>query len=357
MISWLRNLSKTVSGTKVSIAERGLKVRQALKLMKEGNLHPSELFPRLAAEKPTWFMPGGDGDGHPRMFGTIQGHPVGVIFSEYEVAATFMGQAPFQPEELGSYSLLQTLLRGGVKGLIINPGSEQVVLDYNHLRLLFREYALVEGAKLAGAWVPVRDDSLLVVELRDEVYTVPVFLSGAEAEAVCRQHGGVPTLVTWHRVRERCREVGADAAFLGYSFPEEVGVTRRQLTQLCADGQLDPLDRLEDEVKVSLGIANAAAIMRAMSQLEHVWTLVDGDGDFVQAGETFDIFTTCGQAEDFIKRVGAEGQAFPRYCPARPLFEAVAPKSPTVGINRAGSDSWLGFGDTLPFVVSLFHVQ
>lgn len=355
MLNWLRNLGKAKDESKETQRQEGLDLRGRLRGLAAGTHHPSQVFPQVASQKASWFMITRMGEEKPALALAVNNQRYGVIFSTEVTAAPFIKEAEHRVLEVQGYSLLQSYLRLGFRGLLIDPGSDQVVLDHDHVRLLFREYALVKGAGSRGAWVPAQDHSLLAVELGHSVYTVPVFLSEEDATGVCRQHGGNATFVPWQQVRARCREVGADAAFFGYSMPEQIGISRRQLSELCADGSLDPLDRLEDEVQQSLGIANAAAIVRAMSELEYVWTLADHEGDIVQAGSTFDIFTTCAQAEAFIQRIGASGQALPRYLPARPLFEALAPRSPSVGVNRGAGESWTGFGDTLPSVLRLYQ--
>lgn len=353
MLGWLRGLVRPLKATPVATPSHDDATRQALSDLQRGSLPPNVLFPRLAAEKRTWFTSGHPGNSKPAAFATVQGRPFGMIFSDHELATRFMAGSPLQPQETDGYAVLQMFLRAQVHGLIINPGTEKVMLDHNLLRLLFREYAMAEATKLGGAWVPARDGSLLVVGLEDGVYTVPFYLSEADAQAVSQREGGAPSFVAWQQIRDRCREARADAAFLGYGFPEGVGVTRRQIGHLCNDGWIDPLDKLEDEVSQSLGIANAGAIMQAMAELEYIWALVDDEGAVVQFGETATFFTSCGKAQDFISQMKAEGKAFAMPFPAAGLFRALAPSAPPVAINKGSEDSWIGFGDTLPRVVSM----
>jgi hypothetical protein len=237
--------------------------------------------------------------------------------------------------------------------VLINPGPDQVLLDRRHLRLLYREYA-VQHSRQSNLWAPSRNGSLLAVEMSLEgVMAVPAYLEQQDAVEMAQRHGGVATQVTWEQVRERCRQVSADAVLLQHGKPEEVPVSRRQLASLCADGAVvDPLDAVD----VALGITGherAAAVCESLARCERIWVIADRDRDVVTIGNVFDLFTSATDAAVLIRRLGLSGKAVPLIVPAQGLFEAMAPKGVPVAVNRGGGVSWQGDERALTTIAAL----
>lgn len=72
---------------------------------------------------------------------------------------------PHQFESINAIDLIKATLRNDLAGLVLDPGTLDLVINGSLPRLLLREYALVHFAQMGKAWVPTRDGSLLVSEV------------------------------------------------------------------------------------------------------------------------------------------------------------------------------------------------
>jgi hypothetical protein len=332
-------------------------VRTWLQETMAGKMELAQLCPRLASNAREFFMPSRttDGDGSLPFFVLRQGDKTtAVVFTDAELASAFNPGVPFA-RGTAAWQVLQAVIRRNLEGLVLNPATERFLLDGKMMRLLFREYALHVLGEQGGAWVPTRDGQSWILELQPGVLAVPVYLTQEDARAMGEQVGALPELVPWTAVRAQCQAVGAEAPYLQFGYAEQVGLLRPHIAFLCNDGAVDPLDKLEQEIGKSAGIANATAICDALAALSHIWTIADSDGDLVALGPALDFFTSASRAQAFIAEAHRAnpklGAMNPRYLPAAPLFKMLAQQVPAIMINRGSAESWFGMNDTIPNVL------
>ncbi len=336
-------------------------VQQWLAEARVGKLTAAELFPRLPQAMPQIVVACHSdepaGSLKLSLFLELGGAKAPVLFTDPDTARAFAKDSPCQQTD--GCAALRNIIRAGYTAAILNPGLDQLVLDRRHLLLLFREYALAELLRMGGAWVPTLDGSLLVVQIKPGVCTVPVFLSEVDAQPTCSQHEGTAAFHPWPQIRSRCQEASAEGPLLQYGLPEQIGLLRRHLADLCGDSRPDPLDKLEKVIAESRGIANALEVCQALANLESIWTLRDEEGSMVGVGSYLNLFTSAGHAEAFIAEARRKtpdlAPMFPRLMPARPLFQFLAAQKPSVAINQGSGPSWIGPGDTLPRVAAMMR--
>jgi hypothetical protein len=144
--------------------------------------------------------------------------------------------------------------------------------------------------------------------------------------------------------------------------PAASQVTSTQAEESTASVQAG-LQALEQAIRQGQGIANGWEVCRALADMQSVWVIVDSRGELVpltqDSGQLMiDLFTSESHAmallEDWKQKHPDGPPLTPRLVPARPLFEAWAPKSPVVWINRGTPQAWTSVtGETLPYVVQL----
>lgn len=328
-------------------------VQSALQDLLAGKRRDSEVFPELAARQIPWFVAVHPGGPSSALWVDTDSLKAAVVFTDLEAATHFAGKTPVQ--EAAGYGLLRALQRDGYTGLLVNPGPEQLLFDRTHVRLLFREYALIH-ARTCSLWAPSRDDSLLAVEMSlGGVMAIPVYLEESDALQASENYGGIAAPVTWEQVRARLREVSADAVLLQHGTPEEVPVSRRQVAGLCADGE--PADSL-DAVDLALAVTGrhrSTAVQEALARCENIWVIADQDGDIVSIGPVFDIFTSATDAAVLIRRLGLKDKAMPLRVPAPGLCKVMAPRGVPLAVNRGGTANWQGDGRAFSRIASLCH--
>lgn len=354
-----------------------MSVSDWLREARADKMGPAELFPLLAQHAPKLAgavhpsspadrLPGPDWQ--PMLaYGarTKSGDYLAMVYTDAELAEDQTTDDSCWIMNANALWFLRTILRDNqLSGMVLNPQTDQEVrLDRKLTALLLREYAVVELARTGVAWAPTTaGGEPLVIALTEALSTVPVYFTQDDAEK--RLYPGLNCTAQahpWSRIWDRCMEVGADAAYLQFGYPEQVGLSRQHLAQLCGDGRQHPLDTVEDAVARSMGVANAGTICAALASLARVWVLVDPDGDFVmladeKGGLILDLFTTSAHAKQFTSQFGNQVPSVqhvqPRSIPAPPLFALLAPKRPLVYINRGAPQDWCGSKDTLLTVIS-----
>lgn len=351
--------------------DSGLKVHEWLAAANDGKLSQAELFPRLARHFPkmiTAFQKSTIPGQLPQPLmvrGSTQGSKRLVLFTDMESAQAIQVQnkASLVFSEKDVLTLLQRNFREGLDGIVINPGTTPFVIDRKYMFLLLCEYALIHLKGIGGAWIPSKGNDLLMIDLGDGFYTVPVYLSEEDAQEICIQSkGGKPRVHPWHRIRDRCWELGAEAPFLQYGFPEQVILFEKHLNELCGDDRRSPLGSLEKAVIEGQGIANSWGICQALAKVGHIWIVSDKNGKMVPLSQnesfTVDLFTSKEHALSLIEKVRQERTDLPELSPllirAEPFFRALEPRRPIVCINRESADSWISIvDDTLSHVMKL----
>lgn len=267
--------------------------------------------------------------------------------------------------------LLRRAFRSGFDGLVINPGdSSRRVIHREEMHRLFREYAVVEGRRLGGGWVPTQGDKMLLIELEDGAYTVTAYIDERDAREVCDSCGGEPVLHPWDVIADRCLQSGAKAPYLQFGFPEQVLLLPRHMNELQGKGQeiwesgetKECLERLDQAVRMGQGWVNSREIIRRMAELRKIWVIVDPDGkpaflDFETRVPVVDFFTSRDRAIRLIKALQQRGKELPgmepRLVDARPLFKRLAAYEPIVWINRGAPEGWTSVSNgLLPAVLS-----
>lgn len=347
-----------------------MSVYEWLTAAKEGKLSRAELFPRLARHLPKMLiaqqkqtLP--DQLPQPLMVrGSQPGSKRLVLFTDAEAAEAIKVQnkGTVTLMERSVLTLLQKSFREELEGVVINPGtSAPLVIDRQYMLLLFCEYALIHMKSIGGAWIPSKGNDLLMIDLGNGYYTIPVYLNEEDAEEICKQSGGgKPRVHPWHRVRERCWELGANAPFLQYGFPEQAVLLEKHLAELCGDQRYSPLTSLEKAVIEGQGTANSWAICQSLAQVGHIWIVSDENGKMVSLSKdesfTIDLFTSKEHALSLIATVRKEQKDLPQLSPllirAEPFFRALEPRRPIVCINRGSAESWISIvDDTLSHVI------
>lgn len=326
-----------------------------------------------------------------------------VLIMDPEALQAIRLQTPGSPRLMAesAWTLVPKTLRAGHDGFVVNPGhSTRMILDRTAAARLWREYAVTQLLRKGGGWVPVKDDQMLLVEYAKDTYTVAVYATEEDCERISRQCGGVTTLLPWSRIARRCREVGAEAPFLQFGYPEQVKLESRHMDYLIRQSDDAPfmqqtpptpassplpdasetatvqavheksaastqtgLKALEQAILQGQGIGNGWEVCRALAELQYVWVIVDGRGELVpltpDSGQLMiDLFTSERHAlallEDWRQKHPDKPPLSPRLVPAHPLFEAWAPKMPVVWINRGTPQAWTSVtGDMLPYVLQL----
>jgi hypothetical protein len=326
-------------------------VRGWIRAVKEGNSDPAEVFPQLARNVTQFFLPFREPGSEPyTMQLRHENQRFGVVFTDPEIAASFAGGGQ-SVQSVCAFEAIQVVIRQELDGLIFNPDhTAGMKLDPQMVRLLYREYALEVMSKSAGAWVRVKADQIWIVELKRGLITVPIYLTESDAGEIGSDQGGAPELRPWADIRRQCRLAGAEA-YLQFGHPEQCGVPRHYMVDLAGDAVAEPLDKLEQVLAVSYGIANAHAVWDAMAQLDFIWTLEDEDGAIVALTGVLDLFTSSLKADAFIVEARQKspqlGAMYPRYLSAVALFRALAGQQPAICINRGSSGAWAGSTDTL----------
>jgi hypothetical protein len=325
-----------------------------------------------------------------------------VLVMDPEALQAIRLQTPGSPRLMAesAWTLVPKTLRAGHDGFVVNPGHPtRMTLDRSTAARLWREYAVAQLSRKGGGWVPVRDEQMLLVEYAKDTYTVAVYATEEDCEQISRQCGGTTTFMPWTRIARRCQEVGAEAPFLQFGYPEQVMLEARHMEALIRQsGDMPPLQQtpsptmtssttpaasqvtstqaeeltasvqaglqaLEQAIRQGQGIANGWEVCRALADMQSVWVIVDSRGELVpltqDSGQLMiDLFTSESHAmallEDWKQKHPDGPPLTPRLVPARPLFEAWAPKSPVVWINRGTPQAWTSVtGETLPYVVQL----
>jgi hypothetical protein len=232
-------------------------VRGWIRAVKEGNSDPAEVFPQLARNVTQFFLPFREPGSEPyTMQLRHENQRFGVVFTDPEIAASFAGGGQ-SVQSVCAFEAIQVVIRQDLDGLIFNPDhTAGMKLDPQMVRLLYREYALEVMSKSAGAWVRVKADQIWIVELKRGLITVPIYLTESDAGEIGSDQGGAPELRPWADIRRQCRLAGAEA-YLQFGHPEQCGVPRHYMVDLAGDAVAEPLDKLEQVLAVSYGIANA----------------------------------------------------------------------------------------------------
>ena len=156
-----------------------------------------------------------------------------ILFTDPEPAKLLRVDQSLTLVERKALDLLRKAFRSDYAGLVINPGdSSRRVLNREEMLLLFREYAVIEGRRLGGGWVPTRGDKMLLVQLEDGTYTVTVYIDERDVREVCDSCGGEPVLHSWDVIHNRCLQAGASAPYVQFGFPEQVLLLPRHMNQL-----------------------------------------------------------------------------------------------------------------------------
>jgi hypothetical protein len=253
--------------------------------------------------------------------------------------------------------LLRKAFRSDFDGLVINPGDpSRRVFNREEMLFLFREYAVVEGIRLGGGWVPTRGDSMLLIELEDGNHTVTVYIDERDAREVCAACGGEPVLHSWDVIGDRCLQAGAEAPYIQFGFPEQVLLLPRHMNQLRGMEGRESLQRLEQAVRNGQGWVNVREIIRQMAELEKIWVIADPDGMpvfFNSEGKVpvVDFFTSRNHAIRLIEAFHRKGMELPgiepRLVDARPLFKRLSAREPIVWINRGSPEGWTSISNHL----------
>ncbi|MBN2908778.1 hypothetical protein JQC72_04480 [Polycladomyces sp. WAk] len=323
-----------------------------------------------------------------------------VLVMDPEALQAIRLQTPGSPRLMAesAWTLVPKTLRAGHDGFVVNPGHPtRMALDRTAAARLWREYAVAQLARKGGGWVPVRDEQMLLVEYAKDTYTVAVYATEEDCEQISRQCGGTTTFMPWSRIARRCQEVGAEAPFLQFGYPEQVMLESRHMEVLTRQSGDSPpsqqtpsptatpsapassqghdvqaestasaqagLQALEQAIRQGQGIANGWEVCRALAELQSVWVIVDSQGELVPLTQDggqlmIDLFTSEAHAlallEDWKQKHPDMPPLIPRLVPARPLFETWAPKTPVVWINRGTPQAWTSVtGETLPYVLQL----
>ena len=128
--------------------------------------------------------------------------------------------------------LLQTY-RSDASGLILNPGLPScfyILKEY--LQKIIVEYAVDQLAKMNGAWIPTKNDHMLLVEYKHGIYTVAIYSRKEDAELMCKEAGGTPILHSWKDIFERAQKVRANSLFLHFHLPEQEYLTNEHLEKI-----------------------------------------------------------------------------------------------------------------------------
>lgn len=128
--------------------------------------------------------------------------------------------------------LIQTY-RSNTSGLVLNPGLPScfyILKEYLHSIIV--EYAVDQLAKMSGAWIPTKDEHMLLVEYQKNVYTVAIYSRKEDAELMCKEAGGKPILHSWKDIFERAQRVRAQSLYLHFHLPEQEYLSNRHLEKL-----------------------------------------------------------------------------------------------------------------------------
>lgn len=128
--------------------------------------------------------------------------------------------------------LIQTY-RSNASGLMLNPGLPSCfTISKEHLHKLIVKYAVDQLSKMSGAWIPTKNEHMLLVEYKKGIYTVAIYSRKEDAELMCREAGGMPVLHPWKDVFERAKRVRAQSLFLHFHLPEQDYLSERYLEKL-----------------------------------------------------------------------------------------------------------------------------
>lgn len=117
--------------------------------------------------------------------------------------------------------LIQTY-RSEVNGLILNPGlPSRFFILKEYLHKLIVEYAVDQLSRMPGAWIPTKNQHMLLVEYEKDQYTIAIYANKEDAELMCQEAGGTSVLHSWKAVFERAQKVGARSLYLHFHLPEQ----------------------------------------------------------------------------------------------------------------------------------------
>lgn len=186
-------------------------------------------------------------------------------------------QAPLEPRPAEAY--LREVLRADCDGLMLNPGEQgSLWLTRSHIRELLRHYA-VPTLGSAVLWAVEDSDGLLVSEVMPGHIVIPVYSSRAAA-AEAFEGEAVVCQVSWDRLWDALLENAAACVLLDPDRADFVPVHRHDIARLCGDGRRSALDLLEEAI-ARAGSGEPGELVAALAALDHIWALVDRDGDIV----------------------------------------------------------------------------
>lgn len=276
------------------------------------------------------------------------------VIRQYYPQGTTMMKSPAR-------ETLQMAIRMDPDYVGVNPGDPaELMMEKRLAVLLHREYALPELLARGGAWVPMKDGTLMIGQFEEQMRALPIYLSESDARERHPIPGGDVQFHPWSRIRSRLAEAETEELFLQQGFPEEVRLHRPEIARASGSGP-DPLDELETALSLAGGFANAAHIRMALRNLDRIWVVLDQDGDPVGAAtrgtrRALNIFTSRKAACRWIyARPTPPDSLRPALIPAQPLFAMMASQQPLLLINQGSDNEWMDLGDTLPTLVGLPH--
>lgn len=117
---------------------------------------------------------------------------------------------------------LMKTYRSGKDGLLINPGlPSRYFLEKEDMLELLVAYTVAKLSQMEGAWIPTKNNNMLLVEHKKKKFTVAIYSEREDAQLMCKHSGGIPKLHSWESVFNKAKKVGATSLFLHFNLPDQ----------------------------------------------------------------------------------------------------------------------------------------
>ncbi|SHE70490.1 hypothetical protein SAMN05444392_102449 [Seinonella peptonophila] len=147
-----------------------------------------------------------------------------VAFTDLELAQQVSVEHPDAAilREEATLPFLCVVYRSEYDGILLNPGqTSHLFIEKQLVHQWLTEMAVDQLSQMRGAWVPTKNDSMLLVEYKKKQYTVAIYAHEADAQKMCEHSGGEPKLQSWERIFNKAQKVGADSLFLHFNLAEQ----------------------------------------------------------------------------------------------------------------------------------------